>query len=450
MSKAWRGWRNPEFVRNLWLELSPQRVLLMPALIALILFVAVSMVGRASWETMSETIVRLTLLGFAGITIIWGARAASNALLQEFLEGTWDNQRMSGLTPWQMVWGKLLGGAIYPWYGGVLLLAIAAMVEASRGTAWGEILRVGVGFICFALLAQTTNMLRLLSFQHRRNAKRSDYSGVLLFMLLGFLAIQPYQFLSHSNADKLVLWWEIEWRVFDFAIYTLVAITLWALAGLWQAMRRELLLRNRPWCWLAFLLFWLAWGAGFIKGDRQVAWFGFFLLSTLLTWVSMYLQLAVERKDQGMWIYFIAAWKRRDAGLLQHLLPKWVVSALLALVLSVVTLCLAPTSQVRVAATLLSVAAFVLRDTAWILWLNLAPGARHADTATVVSLVAAYGLLPLFNKTLFLPAHPLFQQPFQNVSDGDYIQYLVGLTSALIQAAIATGLLHYRWRKTFG
>ena len=103
---------NPELQRNLWLELSTARLLSMAFILGLI-FLLCSMANARA--------VAMVALGMFGLlTILWGSGMASDAILDEVREHTWDMQKMTSINPWEMCWGKLFGGTIYAWYGGVI------------------------------------------------------------------------------------------------------------------------------------------------------------------------------------------------------------------------------------------------------------------------------------------------------------------------------------------
>jgi hypothetical protein len=455
--------QNPEFRRSLWLEFSPQRLILMPLVILLVLFVVGSF-DAATSEKLSGRILSLSLLGFVGLTIIWGCVQVSNALGHEFSDGTWDSQRMSSLTPWQMAWGKLLGGTLYAWYGGGILLTIA-FFAASIGMKlhFPDILRGGAGLILLALLLHTLSVMWLLLRwqQHPGKAQgRINIIGplILLWLLGGFLFSVFMRFTRElSDIGQHAPHWYGMKVDENFLLFFLGVLVIWAIIGLWQLMRRELLLRNRPWWWLAFLLFWIFWCAGFVpqqEQEQEKIWAVFFMVCAMLTWISVYLLILFEKKDPAFWIRLIAAWKRRDSELLQHLLPNWLVSFALALVLSVCALLLFGSDFFfRNLLCLISVTAFVLRDTAWILWLNLNPRARYPDSAALVSLAVAYGVLPWLSTRVFFPLTVKEMSLFTKtgtIPASELTTLFVLLATHLAFAAAAFWLLRHRFRKTFG
>ena len=108
---------NPELRRMFWLEVSRQRLWLFPAAI---LATALLLANGGAGAVVMRAVA---ISGFVAFTIIWGARQAADAVLDETREHTWTIQRMSALSAWSMTWGKLLGATFIPWYAGAGCLA---------------------------------------------------------------------------------------------------------------------------------------------------------------------------------------------------------------------------------------------------------------------------------------------------------------------------------------
>ena len=116
---------NPEFRRNLWLELSPQRLVLMVSVLGIIAALTVYL-GNDLVKEGSTAHALLIVFSALGLMLAggWGSFTALASINSEVAERTWDQQRLSALSPWQMAWGKLLGASIYPWLGGLLCAAV--------------------------------------------------------------------------------------------------------------------------------------------------------------------------------------------------------------------------------------------------------------------------------------------------------------------------------------
>ena len=102
---------NPEFRRNLWLELSTHRLLAAPLVIALITALIVAASPRDALDNLS----RAAAAGFAAMVLLWGTQLAGASVVEEARDRTWDAQRMSAIGPWTMTWGKLLGAPAFAW-----------------------------------------------------------------------------------------------------------------------------------------------------------------------------------------------------------------------------------------------------------------------------------------------------------------------------------------------
>ena len=100
---------NPEFRRNLALELTTHPLLAMPGVMLLAFLLAYALARDLG----GLRAVGWTAFGlFGGITVFWGTQLASASVLDEFRDNTWDTQRLSALGPWTLTWGKLLGGTV--------------------------------------------------------------------------------------------------------------------------------------------------------------------------------------------------------------------------------------------------------------------------------------------------------------------------------------------------
>jgi len=153
---------NPEFQRNLWLELTPRRMILMAVVLGLCFFAAaVTTDGAVSGP--GETARWLYYL----IVVVWGSRNAALSVVGEIRERTWDGQRLSSLGAGTMVWGKLFGSTLYNWFGGAICLAvIVTELLGNRGPAVALIELVY--YLAIGVIAQAVSLLASLIAAGRR------------------------------------------------------------------------------------------------------------------------------------------------------------------------------------------------------------------------------------------------------------------------------------------
>lgn len=158
---------NPELRRNLWLELTTHRIVAMPTVLVLVFALFITMQGE--WPAALYTTATWM---FVLLVHFWGARQSSEAVTEEVRDRTWDWQRLSALTPWQMAWGKLAGATAFTWYGAAICLAAIA-IAASNGAGRGN-----AGAFALTLVASGValhGMLLAASLQAARKASRLAY-----------------------------------------------------------------------------------------------------------------------------------------------------------------------------------------------------------------------------------------------------------------------------------
>ena len=139
---------NPEFIRNLWMEITPYRLIMMPSVIGAIFLIVFLINDRV----LDASTAKASAIMYAAIVLVWGSRVASESVIQEINARTWDNQRMSALGPLALSIGKLFGATIHIWYGGLICMGLYAL-------SYGELiptvrlleligLYVGAGILC--------------------------------------------------------------------------------------------------------------------------------------------------------------------------------------------------------------------------------------------------------------------------------------------------------------
>ncbi|HEX4534921.1 MAG TPA: hypothetical protein VH000_11865, partial [Rhizomicrobium sp.] len=298
---------NPEFRRNLWLELTPRRAILMAVILALI-FVAVALSGGKDYlpSSAAETLYYL-------IVVFWGSRNAALSVVGEIRDRTWDSQRLSSITPGAMTWGKLFGATIYNWFGGAICLALMfAYTLSHHGTAAAVIdlfyfLEIGV-------IAQAAAMLASLAAVNR-GQKHSRFE-IFLYQLAGLLAalavFYVWQAADPEGMARLgapltdtIVWWGQPFPPRGFLLASLALFTAWVLVGCYREMRTELKMPNGSLVWLGFLVFIGLYIAGFdawLSQDSQMAdWNPVALrlaLAATTFCVLTYIMVLLEPKDR--------------------------------------------------------------------------------------------------------------------------------------------------------
>ena len=244
--------KNPEFRRNLWLELSPQRLILMPLVLAVIGALTVTL---SEAEDMARGLLIVFSVIGAALVGAWGSFAVLASINSEVAERTWDQQRLSALSPWQMAWGKLLGASIYPWFGGILC---AAVVLISGLTATDNPPRVILLLLAAILGGLALHCGLMASRLHTMDANAANNNSSVikrlfgLFILLQILPSALFLLIglrNNESSSDLGSWWGLP---LGFSSLCLLMATLGLALGLlalWRSMSTQLMVRTTPWAW---------------------------------------------------------------------------------------------------------------------------------------------------------------------------------------------------------
>jgi len=405
---------NPEFLRNLWLELSPRRVLLMTVLLGLAIFAAAISGGR----DYLPAAVAESLYYF--IVVIWGARNAALSVVGEIRDRTWDLQRLSALGAGEMTWGKLAGSTIYNWYGGALCLAVVLVYGfAKRGPAATFIDLIY--YLTIGVIAQAGAMLASLIAVRRR--QRHTRFEIFLYQLAGFVAAlvafwvwemadPAGSIITHRPPTDFIVWWGQSFDARPFLLVSLALFGAWILVGCYREMRRELKMRNGPLVWLGFLVFMGLYVAGFdawLSRDAQMAQWSVGTLRLLLA-ASMYATLTyimvlLEPKDRVLYRWLGSQLGHGRIVAFFANFQAWMMSYLAA---AAVTLGLIlwvgrhESSPAEAQAVIAAGLGFLTRDVGIFVLYHAFASRRRGDFGVLAILFALYVLLPEIAKGLGL------------------------------------------------
>ncbi len=436
---------NPEFRRNLILELSVQRLIAMPVILLLI-FALVNLAGGR------DSVAEWSRFVMIGILVVWGSRLAADSVLGEVAARTWDAQRMSSIGPFTMGWGKLFGSTIFVWYG-VLWCAVAFLY--GQGSI-GQLARLALlGLFCHAIA-----LFASLLF-HRLRPQRMRLQVSLVQAIAMVAALVYWQFLSQTDSD--IVWYGLKIPVGAFALATAAAYLAWAFAGVYRLMRTELQFRSWSLVWLGFVIFTAFYVGGFstrslrmvvdIDGiaavERIVGVLLAFVVAVGLTW------LAAFAEPKG----FVRLRKWRAAlasGRIPDMLeatPGWVLSLFLATLLGILLIGLwiaspdanAVLSALRdldsLGAFTIAIMLFLVRDIGLIHFFTLDGRSRRGHLSSLVYLTVFYVIVPLIMATAgaadMLPV--LVPMPVGNP--------LLIILPVLVQVGLVGGLLVWRWQR---
>lgn len=404
---------NPELQRSLWSTFRLRGFVLTTAVVALVLLTLASF---DDWSNPARTIRHADLLFYAFVVGI-GAGSAGHAVVQEVRDRTWDQQRLSTIGPWSMVWAKLVGATALQWYAGLLCLSVIAVLGAlHHGAAWTlhhTIFLVLIGFTAQAVaLFSSLIAVRRRTTHSRIQVAGYGVSGIIAALIVAYLWPDgPFSGLHDGEIGAgPFTWWGLAITGPWFPVFTALSLVGWTIVGCHRLMRRELQISNGPATWLGFLAFVVVYAGGFARPalehvpDATTMIFALRLgLVAFVMAAITYVTILLEPKDQLVFRHLAGAIRDGAWGRFLTSLPTWAFAYILfvcvgvALAFTVANLDVGqpPDRQTFVrGATAVAVIGFLTRDGAIIVWLNLRRP-RGANIAAVVILCLAYLVMPV-------------------------------------------------------
>jgi hypothetical protein len=432
---------NPEFTRNCWLELTTHRLLAAPLVLSIVLG---PQIKREGVDVSLRAMYPYALTIFVGATIIWGARMAYESIMTELREKTWDWQRMSAMSPWSMVWGKLFGSTVFAWYIGLpcLLVILLAPTDAVQdkfhhGNGYAFFFLVTTALAAHALAF--LGALRVLNNEVLAN-KRSSSIVVSVLLIWGIALLKPL-------SAKLVHWYGIELLRIDWVFLNLLFFAFWFWLCSYRLMQEALQVKTYPWAVLGFTFTLSVFWAGVSEVQtpglnelNKIELYGYFLGGAATyygAWTERSRLISIRR--------LIYIW--RNGSFHEMLLdtPYFMVTALFTF-LSLVCACLFyyPNGVTVLSISINSyqsglVILFILmlRDIGLLYYFSLTTNSMRAGVTTVFYIVMLDLIFPIFTAYMsyyFFPLSPI------NV--GNWFGVIFAVINLLIVAVLLTTRLN--------
>jgi len=426
----------PEFHRNLWLKFSTFRLVIAPAFLILLTAVTINLTRDVSGYLMLYSTVGI----FAVVVILWGCYEASSAMQEELRSNTWDFQRMSSMTPGQIVFGKFFGCTSYVWYFGLLTLLVFTYIlgfytpplppgasqpltsPASLHDVFYAVLYMVLAGLIGQALSFLVSFIGMTAFTGRTGKYRQPRAGnafiagvVAAFIVFNNIAMEVTQQLSQNffmgtrqapilDRQPFYSWFSFNFSPEAFITGSLAFFLFWFLLGSYRIARAELMYGTTPAGWAAFMAAMLLYFGGLTHPDAgrfNGEMFSLFTLMMFLTYAVMIFEASDSRKYARFFLY---AREGRWMRALENM-HKWMVS--IPFVLFVYVLTLTHTEGhgkflgfFEVGGLMLSMMFFALRD-AFVVHAVFRTGeGRNAALKIISYYVLVYLLLPTLHFSL--------------------------------------------------
>lgn len=432
---------NPEFRRNLLLEWSTHRLVLVGGILAAI-FVLVSLIDPRGF---GNVVANVALALFILTTMAWGGHRAGDAILDELRDRTWDSQRMSALDPWTMTWGKLCGATIMPWLAGGVCLVV--YVFSRYGPTGWDRAQVMVTMLAGAILIQALSLIGALVGTRLDKQGKSTLTSWAAAGTLGLLWLY---FSTYLNSDNYVVWYGNNFSREAFLCVSMLSLAAWATFGAYRLMCTELAVATRPWAWLVFCAYLTAFFAG---GIVAAAWPGTRTLGVIaatglmVTVGGTYIGAFALYRDPLTFRRLLAYAK---AGRFRRFLeetPIWIASLVFAytFVLLCSVLQFAPRNSLywieNVGLSAITIGLYPLRDIAILYYFTYGASNKRVESSTIISLAMLYWLIPSIIESLgFIKASWPFRPPMQD-------RPLLSAAIVGVHVVIAVWICYRRYRQ---
>ena len=381
---------NPEFRRHLWLEMTLYRTAGMPLVLAGVFYIAY----LSDKSRFGESVAATAAVLFVALTFLWGNRQATESIITEIRDRTWDWQRMSSIDPWSLSWGKLFGSTIYTWYGGIFCLAV---YFAASGDPALDTIRIIAILVLGAILCQASGLLVSLQLIV---IKERDYSRSFssAFLLLSILVLPG--FIPQMMHKSTVIWYGNGYAKIDFILGSLLCFDAWLLAGIYCLVREEFKFRTAPIAWPAFTLFLMIYAAGFAESSPLTGdlFSSRLLIAFIVACGLTYLTILTERKDPVAYRRMIKEAKDRRWMRLLEKVPCWAITLPFVVVTAILLIAFTSGAGENVGrlnpVIIISLVAFLGRDLALFNFFNLGERTKRADMLVILWLSILYGLIP--------------------------------------------------------
>jgi hypothetical protein len=442
--------QNSELQKALWEDFSLHRIIAMPVVIALI---AGTFILSESSESANHNIQNMAYMGFYTIAILWGTYQSAHAIPKEVTNNTWDNLRLSPISPWSLVLGKLFGSTLYQWYGALILLAIYC-VTASNFYPVSEVFSTVCCMLGVALVCQSLGMLgTMLPLRKQEKSKRLPaFGGFVASLLVSSLFYGPLTTIFYKS-ESATLWYGIHVPGSVLLSSVLCISLFWIYCALYRIMREALQFKNMPTVWTGFVVFLMVYFAGFLPHNaffgrvsfQQLPISSCLLLASIIGLVLTYLNFFTDNLSFVRYRSFLNAIHQRKWHPCFHTMPLWMISMSLGSIAAIIVAGLTLVSgSDKTSWLVLSSILFVLRDSGIFHYFYLAPKGRLPHFAALFYLLLLYGLIPSLCHLMWI--REFAYAFFPNVDfplEGD----VINLISITLQLAVVSFLVKKRYQR---
>ncbi len=393
-----------EFRRNVWLEFSLQKIILLLIVAGLTLAISLSTDPTAS------DVVKITINTALFIGLFGCISKVADSITAEIGGHTWDFQRMSALPSTSIVFGKIFGASSYIFVTVFVVLTLGFItltnnINLADGNIYDMFFEKST--LALACIVLGMGVTFIATIQIGRIMIRQKRIGDTLLKGLGILIGSSAYFVISETTKSRYGIDQIDWYGQSYhntsLYYALLAVAIvWVAIGAIQSLKAELQFKTFPTWWVAFMACVTFILCGFtpdyaesfeqILSYSAVCMFG-------VTIISAYTMILFEDLSIVRYRKLIAHIRARNDRETLILMPRWIPGAFLALVALFVlagVLVVNKIDEPYLLFGLLAAFFFVLRDIMIMHILVLRQPDKAYHLTFMIYLIILYGILPYF------------------------------------------------------
>lgn len=321
---------NPEFHRHIWLNFSPFRLITMPIVLALTIYLF-SNYTEQIWQI---AIFFPAVWTYFVVIFLWGNYEAASTSSKEIGLNTWDFQKMSSISPWELTIGKLFGATSYAWYSGIILLIIIAFsynyihgfpVFRDLYEVYPTAFKPIIYLIFSGVMGHAVALLLSIDSLRRKGKPGFGIPFIGGFLTSSFVltVTMGFDFKSHTLSQTAEIYWSgMSFGTHQFVIASLIYFFVWTVIAIQRNLRHELQYKNSPAVLLVFLITLCAYFSGLLDNipNNTVEYESKIITAKLMVCFAilmpcLYLTLFMEANNYPKytrWIYSLKGkeWKR--------------------------------------------------------------------------------------------------------------------------------------------
>lgn len=332
---------NPDLQRYLWEEFSRKRMAIGIFVTLLLILIACLITRDGNFVEYLYKLFNIVQF-FIIVTFLIATSKVASSLPDEYQNHTWQQHQMSCLTPWQLIWGKIIGAGSYWLFINVIFLAtliIIAVLIANHNLNFDYFYKSVKVLVTGILIIIVGFWLGLILSERRETNTRS--TAIILFMVMLFFGYGLIEAVVNDN--NTFAFYNFEFDSTKFYIVNCLVFSVWFLLANVRQMKKRLTVPQLAWATPLFVIFISSWILGiFIEHLEENKLFIWLSLNLYISAIIVYFSLVLDPPSQWLINKIYQKAKNENWGAACKIMPNWVSLFILAIIFTILIVIFAP------------------------------------------------------------------------------------------------------------